>query len=397
MGRTWGTWSEHDAGDGWKYYYDAETKESMWEMPIEVREELGEMEDMMKTALAFSGEWGAFDAGFGTVYYFHLPSRTSVWERPDAWGAEPEMSYAQLAILQEKERAAELAAATASRVKNRSAPKKPRATTTAVVAEEDAPPEETEEEKQETMRRIEAFRAMLREKGILPTFKWEGALPRIAVDDRFRAIPSMDERRAIFEHFIKNRKAEIAAEMKANMKKARKTWAKFVEKALAAMPLAKMSKKKPSLQQFTSYLETQPGYEEVADSVLHILPVTMQESVYLKQLDAWYPQAMRRRIEYKRLLDLWTDHKQKVMDADEYTDPVIAKLRTQVDIDVLTVVDEEEIFATCQEDFRKADDERKSRDAQAKAQDANRREREHNALLKEAARHQTERDARPPQ
>ncbi|KDO22026.1 hypothetical protein SPRG_12235 [Saprolegnia parasitica CBS 223.65] len=388
MGRTWGKWSEHDAGDGWKYYHDAEANESMWEMPIEVREELGEMDDMMKTALAFSGEWGVFDAGFGTLYYFHLPSRTSVWERPDEWGSAPEMSYAQLAILRENEAAAERAAADAVRRKERFAPPKAPAKDpppAPVVATAPPPQDETDEEKKLHMERIEAFRAMLREKGILPHFKWDGALPRIAIDDRFRAIADMDERRAIFEHFLKHRKAEIATEMKRNVKKARKAWASFVEATLLAMPLSQMSKKKASFEQFLATLQDNESFEAMTTTVLNVLPLAVQESVYQKQLDAWYPKAMHRRLEYKRLLDLWSDHKKAVADAEEYTDPAITKLRTQVEVTLLSAIDEEEIFATCQENFRKEEDERAAREAAFKQDAADRLERQA-AAREEAAR-----------
>ncbi|OQR83099.1 hypothetical protein THRCLA_23180, partial [Thraustotheca clavata] len=356
MSRVWGEWSEHDAGDGWKYYYNEQTKESMWEMPIVVREALGAMEDLLKTALAFSGDWGAFDAGFGTIYYFHLPSATSSWQRPKEWGLQPELSYAEYALLHEKTPDPEPTPSNSTKSKPKPNTSKPQTKKEDKKKDSNEPmqentpvEEETEEQKQEHFRKIEAFRGMLREKEIMPTFKWEAVLPRIAIDERFRAIPSMDERRAIFEYFIKHRKAEIAAQMKSNMKKAKKAWALLVEKTLQDMPLAEMSKKKWTLEQFRAYMTK---VNIVDDATTAVLPLAIQESVYEKKRDAWYPKAMCRRLEYKRLVDLWNDHKQKVMDAEEYTDPAITKLRTQVDIEHLSAIDEEEIFTACQEEYR---------------------------------------------
>ncbi|RHY56227.1 hypothetical protein DYB34_004530 [Aphanomyces astaci] len=185
MVRRHGVWTEYSAGDGWTYFYNEETQESAWEMPIEVREARGEMQAMLKTALAFSGDWGAFDAGFGTIYYFHLPSNHSMWERPAEWGQEPEITYAELALQQESKQTPEPPTIFPP------LPPSPSTTTTAETTHDDkSTPVETDEERAESIQRIEAFRQMLRDKHIMPYCKWEAALPRIALDDRFRAIPT---------------------------------------------------------------------------------------------------------------------------------------------------------------------------------------------------------------
>ncbi|RHY32405.1 hypothetical protein DYB32_002608 [Aphanomyces invadans] len=272
MVRRYGVWAEYSAGDGWTYFYNEETKESAWEMPIEVREARGEMQAMLKTALAFSGEWGAFDAGFGTIYYFHLPSKHSSWERPPEWGQEPEITYAELAMQQEAKQAHEIARPLP--------PSAPNSTTTTETTEDDkTASEETEEERAESIQRIEAFRQMLRDKQIMPYCKWEAALPRIALDDRFRAIPTMDERRAIYEHFLKHRKTEIAKEGKANFKIARKAFRDGLTQALDQFPL--------------------------------------------DQMDEWHPVALLRHAEEKRLKSHFDDHPEWLRDGKEWDDSMV--------------------------------------------------------------------------
>ncbi|RLN99585.1 hypothetical protein DYB28_004713, partial [Aphanomyces astaci] len=277
MVRRHGVWTEYSAGDGWTYFYNEETQESAWEMPIEVREARGEMQAMLKTALAFSGDWGAFDAGFGTIYYFHLPSNHSMWERPAEWGQEPEITYAELALQQESKQTPEPPPIF---------PPSPSTTTTAETTHDDkSTPVETDKERAESIQRIEAFRQMLRDKHIMPYCKWEATLPRIALDDRFRAIPTMDERRAIYEHFLKHRKAEIAKEGKSNFKAARKAFRDGLALALDRFPLDQISKKKKPFDAFMTWFST--AHAEIFATLDHargVLSLADQEKVYQKKL-----------------------------------------------------------------------------------------------------------------
>ncbi|KAF0687512.1 Aste57867_20751 [Aphanomyces stellatus] len=341
MGRQWGVWTEFDAGDGWMYYHNEETKESVWEMPIEVREELGEMQAMMKTALAFSGEWGAFDAGFGTIYYFHLSTHQSSWERPKEWGQEREMSYAELAIIQEKERAAAAAAE-----KKQATVVGPPTTPTTTVEEETTA--ETEEERAESFKRIEAFRQMLREKQIMPFTRWEAALPRIAIDERFRAIPSMDERRAIFEHFVKHRKAELAKESKQNMKAMRKTFLHGLAQALDKFPLDQVSKKKKSFDAFmTWFKQAEPALLETLADVQNLMSLSEQEKVYNKKLDEWHPVALLRHAEEKKLREHFEDNPSWLKDKEWDESMVMPAL-----LERWPPAAQEQVFLACQATMR---------------------------------------------
>jgi len=50
----------------------------------------------------------------------------------------------------------------------------------------------------------EAFRGLLREKGVSQHTRWEAVLPRLTADARFAAVPSHSARRAIFEAHVKS-------------------------------------------------------------------------------------------------------------------------------------------------------------------------------------------------
>ncbi|KAH9075901.1 hypothetical protein Ae201684P_012394 [Aphanomyces euteiches] len=335
--RSWGPWTEYDAGDGWMYYYNNETKESVWEMPIEFREELGEMPAMLKTALAFSGEWGAFDAGFGTIYYFHLPTRQSSWERPKDWGQEPEISYAELAVIQEKERA--------EQKKQQQQKEKESATTRETTEEETA---KEPEDNEDSIKHIEAFRQMLRDKQIMPYTKWEAALPRIAIDERFKAVRTMDERRAIYEHFVKHRKAEIAKESKQNFKNARKTFLRGLHAALEKFPLDQVTKKKKPFASFmTWFKQNEPELYGTLDDVLNILSLSDQEKVYQKKMDEWHPVALLRHVEEKRLKDHFEDNVEWLRDKEWDDSMVMPSL-----LERWPPAEQQKVFDACQANFK---------------------------------------------
>jgi hypothetical protein len=52
------------------------------------------------------------------------------------------------------------------------------------------------------LRKVVAFRAMCRERGITQFSSWDKSLPLIAFDARFTAVPQ-SERRGVFDHFVR--------------------------------------------------------------------------------------------------------------------------------------------------------------------------------------------------
>ncbi|KAM1846586.1 hypothetical protein ACFX14_010981 [Malus domestica] len=64
------------------------------------------------------------------------------------------------------------------------------------------------------------FKEMLKERGVAPFSKWEKELPKIVFDPRFKAIPSHEARRSLFEHYVKTRAEEERKEKRAAQKAA---------------------------------------------------------------------------------------------------------------------------------------------------------------------------------
>ena len=63
----------------------------------------------------------------------------------------------------------------------------------------------------------------------------------------------MEERRAIYEHFVKHWQTEMAKDMKKNILVAKEAWAAAVKVGLDAIPLSELSKKKLTLDQFRAW------------------------------------------------------------------------------------------------------------------------------------------------
>ncbi|DAZ94546.1 TPA: hypothetical protein N0F65_002198, partial [Lagenidium giganteum] len=295
-----GDWSAHDDEDGHVFYYNRATKESVWQPPKEFEQHEGDvmMQLMTQHALARSGPWSAHDAGNGTIYYFNQATRVSVWERPADWGTymdppkeEPVAPVVRDAVSEKN---------TTKRDKKQQQKKNNTTTKTdekptdgPVKAESRAEPEAAvapqltleEQEAQlkraaEQQKQIESFRQMLREKKIMPFCQWSVAFPRIAMDPRFIAVPSMEQRRMIFEDFVKNRPANLKAEKKEKLKKAKKAMTKFLCEHLQGRALDNTS----TLTVFLAAMEKREEdvFAQLKADALDLLPVAEQEKIWTK-------------------------------------------------------------------------------------------------------------------
>ncbi|XP_048428823.1 pre-mRNA-processing protein 40C-like isoform X2 [Pyrus x bretschneideri] len=79
---------------------------------------------------------------------------------------------------------------------------------------------------------IVQFKEMLKERGVAPFSKWEKELPKIVFDPRFKAIPSHEARRSLFEHYVKTRAEEERKEKRAAQKAAIEGFKQLLDEAL---------------------------------------------------------------------------------------------------------------------------------------------------------------------
>ncbi|CAI9097006.1 OLC1v1033288C1 [Oldenlandia corymbosa var. corymbosa] len=75
------------------------------------------------------------------------------------------------------------------------------------------------------------FKEMLKERGVAPFSKWEKELPKIVFDPRFQAISSQSARKALFEHYVRNRAEEERKERRAAQKAAVEGFKKLLDEA----------------------------------------------------------------------------------------------------------------------------------------------------------------------
>ncbi|KAI3728498.1 hypothetical protein L6452_17135 [Arctium lappa] len=75
------------------------------------------------------------------------------------------------------------------------------------------------------------FKEMLKERGVAPFSKWEKELPKFVFDPRFKAIPSYSARRALFDHFVRTRAEEERKEKRAAQKAAIEGYKQLLDEA----------------------------------------------------------------------------------------------------------------------------------------------------------------------
>ncbi|KAF1775610.1 FF domain [Phytophthora cactorum] len=300
-----GDWSVHDDGNGRLFYYNRKTDSSQWEVPDDLMSLETEfmMKLMLQNAVARSGVWTANDTGNGTLYYFNAKTRES------ANGARPRRLQQRLKQ-REKRRATEGDEKAAKREKKEKKKQKKHkkrkekrdeeAEQKEVEAKDEAPAQEVEgkypeeERKVREQKRIEQFRAMLRDKNIMPLTKWSVALPQIAGDPRFMGVPTMDERRAIFEHFVEHRGEEEQAE----------TGQETVYGAPARAVSARFVVSEHYLQRVPFDLENHidaERYKQIQDDALALLTLSAQEKIYAKAVADYKSEALKRDGEQLRL------------------------------------------------------------------------------------------------
>lgn len=325
-------WSVHDDGDGRLFYYDRKTDSSQWEVPegLASLETEFMMKLILQNAVARSGVWTAHDAGNGTIYYFNSKTRASAWERPSEWGE------AEAAAAREKEEMADAAQREKEEEKKEKALRKEKKKQKRLKKHKEKLAEQKEEEKEETekepvqeekeeeepltaeelqaeqerntreQKRIEQFRAMLRDKNIMPFCKWSVALPQIAGDPRFMGVPTMDERRAIFEHFVEHRREDLKAKKKSKLKQAKQMFTQLLCEQFRLDSWEPNTTLSVFLSTLESHVEPEQ-YKQIQDDALALLTLSAQEKIYAKAITEYQSEALKRDGEQLRLTKFLED------------------------------------------------------------------------------------------
>uniref|UniRef100_A0A669EWW2 Pre-mRNA-processing factor 40 homolog A n=1 Tax=Oreochromis niloticus TaxID=8128 RepID=A0A669EWW2_ORENI len=245
-------WTEHKSLDGKTYYYNTETKQSTWEKPDELK---SPAEQMLSKC-----PWKEYKSDTGKPYYYNSQTKESRWTKPkeleDLEGKERYLIISKLLY----ERTAEAAApgttaapavqadnvapaatvveAETAVVVSEEQPSQAAVTQTAEVKTADAPVV-VKEERPELQKKTykwntkeeakQAFKELLKEKGVSSNSSWEQAMKLIINDPRYSALPKLSEKKQAFNAYKVQTEKEEKEEARIKYKESKETFQRFLE------------------------------------------------------------------------------------------------------------------------------------------------------------------------
>ncbi|KAK2080569.1 hypothetical protein QBZ16_000423 [Prototheca wickerhamii] len=242
-------WSEHVAPDGRKYYYNAETKQSSWTKPPELLtpEERAAAAAAAAPAAApiaapaaAAADWKEFTAPDGRKYYYNAKTKESRWEMP----AEMRQSPGPAAAGSTPPRAATRSLSPAAPVAALAAPAAAAARPAAGSAAEGFVPRPGSIQPGATphfataAEAKDAFKGMLLEAGVSSSDGWAEVSRAVMADRRFGALRTLGERKAAFNEYVQQRRREEADAARIARLKAKEAFYELLDACaeLAAAP-----------------------------------------------------------------------------------------------------------------------------------------------------------------
>ncbi|XP_033874702.3 pre-mRNA-processing factor 40 homolog A-like isoform X2 [Acipenser ruthenus] len=255
-------WTEHKSPDGRTYFYNTETKQSSWEKPDELK---SPAEQMLSKC-----PWKEFKSDTGKPYYYNSQTKESRWTKPK------ELEDLEAMIKAEENGASDVSAASVPAsvavpdITHASAAETE--ATVPVVGEEqpvqtpvqaqeepteatlnsveEAPNQEVpvnffasdavkKEERPELVKKVykwntkeeakQAFKELLKEKGVSSNASWEQAMKMIINDPRYSALPKLSEKKQAFNAYKVQTEKEEKEEARIKYKEAKETYQRYLE------------------------------------------------------------------------------------------------------------------------------------------------------------------------
>uniref|UniRef100_A0A671QKS0 Pre-mRNA-processing factor 40 homolog B n=1 Tax=Sinocyclocheilus anshuiensis TaxID=1608454 RepID=A0A671QKS0_9TELE len=257
-------WTEHKSLDGKTYYYNTETKQSTWEKPDELK---SPAEQMLSKC-----PWKEYksDTDTGKPYYYNSQTKESRWTKPkeledlEAMIKAEENGTADVvapgttpALTSQSESSVTVAAVAETEVAMATvATEEQPSHVPAQVAEvssdvtvnstEEVPSVETQpsndvskEERPELVKKVykwntkeeakQAFKELLKEKGVSSNASWEQAMKLIINDPRYSALPKLSEKKQAFNAYKVQTEKEEKEEARIKYKESKETFQRFLE------------------------------------------------------------------------------------------------------------------------------------------------------------------------
>ncbi|XP_062861741.1 pre-mRNA-processing factor 40 homolog A isoform X2 [Trichomycterus rosablanca] len=257
-------WTEHKSVDGKIYYYNTETKQSTWEKPDELKSPAEQM---------FSKcPWKEYKSDTGKPYFYNSQTKESRWTKPKeledleamikaeengtADIAAPGTTPTPVPTVTETAVAvpavAEVDATIATSVAEEQQPAQmpvqvaEGSSDATVTSIEDTPSTETQasneppkEERPELVKKVykwntkeeakQAFKELLKEKGVASNASWEQAMKLIINDPRYSALPKLSEKKQAFNAYKVQTEKEEKEEARIKYKESKETFQRFLE------------------------------------------------------------------------------------------------------------------------------------------------------------------------
>ncbi|XP_031650205.1 pre-mRNA-processing factor 40 homolog A isoform X4 [Oncorhynchus kisutch] len=258
-------WTEHKSLDEKTYYYNTETKQSSWEKPDDLK---SPAEQMLSKC-----QWKEYKSDNGKAYYYNSHTKESRWTKPK------ELEDLEAMIKAEENGMAEVgapgtviitpnlqldSAASMATMMMEMPAMRPAPTVSVeqmslvpmLVAEvnTDSPVNSTEdlagmeasasndaskEERPELVKKTykwntkeeakQAFKELLKEKGVSSNASWEQAMKMIINDPRYSALPKLSEKKQAFNAYKVQTEKEEKEETRIKYKESKETYQRFLE------------------------------------------------------------------------------------------------------------------------------------------------------------------------
>uniref|UniRef100_A0AAQ5X731 Pre-mRNA-processing factor 40 homolog A n=1 Tax=Amphiprion ocellaris TaxID=80972 RepID=A0AAQ5X731_AMPOC len=237
-------WTEHKSLDGKTYYYNTETKQSTWEKPDELK---SPAEQMLSKC-----PWKEYKSDTGKPYYYNSQTKESRWTKPkelEDLEAAPTVqadNIATMATVMEVETAtaaseehlSQAAVHLTAEAKIAEAPvasSEINTDTYFFAFSIEVPKEERPEMQKKTYKwntkeeAKQAFKELLKEKGVSSNSSWEQAMKMIINDPRYSALPKLSEKKQAFNAYKVQTEKEEKEEARIKYKESKETFQRFLE------------------------------------------------------------------------------------------------------------------------------------------------------------------------
>uniref|UniRef100_A0AAR2L7E3 Pre-mRNA-processing factor 40 homolog A n=1 Tax=Pygocentrus nattereri TaxID=42514 RepID=A0AAR2L7E3_PYGNA len=242
-------WTEHKSLDGKTYYYNTETKQSTWEKPDELK---SPAEQMLSKC-----PWKEYKSDTGKPYYYNSQTKESRWTKPkeledlEAMIKAEENGNADVvapgttpALTSQTDSAVAMAAV--AELSQMPVQGTEVSSDAAMTSTDDAPSTETpasndtsKEERPELVKKVykwntkeeakQAFKELLKEKGVSSNASWEQAMKMIINDPRYSALPKLSEKKQAFNAYKVQTEKEEKEEARIKYKESKETFQRFLE------------------------------------------------------------------------------------------------------------------------------------------------------------------------